>query len=714
MASKTEAEEKGDEVYQELTNSTPDEYLAICESVARTMGFKPSEREISQRVAVLKGKFRGKACTVVSPIPSRKVSPVILKTAIKSASRGKRHVLLLSPYSQDRTVTGDGSLSASRTGGEFLRAARKTQAFKNVRTRLQTGNGRGTGAEDRKLHDLLKRAARAYDAGEYGTAMKEVTEALSLDRAADRAHRLKGHLHLKLREYDSALQSFEAAAKLNPDSTDNLLGKASALYMLGRYDRELKCYEAVLRRNPRHREALLHRGETLHQMGKLREAVASYRKLLKVRKNDTEVMSNLAIALYGLGDASAAIRAIDGILAVDGDNVRALRMKGLILAEQGKEEALDYLRRYAGHESDQGVDEVIAALSQGALASGADAVTETYTDEPIVAEEPAELQQPTEEATETQQTGEAVAVIGETPVLSLTQRMYRAGLLSDRNNMLQAVTFLKDVGTIEAEESARLIWSRLTEGVVAENAGPGLMARLEKAAFDAGDYITAERIARRLDEMSPSASNRCRLVSDLALLERYDEALSLLGKRKTPISQAVRSSFLMMVGKVRGVFRIGSQVKSAAVLMANNVGMAIMESDGVAAASDYYATRSPDSAAMRNNRGVCFHLLDEMKRGLELFTRNAAAGRWEYLYNLGVSLLEMGRHAEATDAFRSSLSHRETGIARNSLGIALATLKDFDGARKEFEAALRADPPYRLAHRNLRRLARQSSSGTEL
>lgn len=711
MASRSEqAIQEHEDVSESLMDSTIDEYLAICTAVAQSMGASIEEHEISRKVVVLKGKLEGKPCAVVSPLPSLRVPATTLDSVISSAGKGKTKLILLSVFGDDRTASRDRSIVTSKTGTEFLVAAKRTSAFRKLDYRLHRGQEGEKPGSSRKVRDLMKYARERYDAGDFGSSLKAVKSVESLEPLSDEAFRLEGNIHLKKGEFDLALLSFDSAIGLKPDEVDNLFGKASTLYMLGRYEDELNCYDQILKLRPKHRGALQNRGATLQHIGRLKEAVQAYEKLLRLKKNDVSVMKNLAIARYSLGNAEGALRMLDAILAVDNNEPRALRMKGLILAEQGRDEALDYLMRFSSSEKDENVLALIESLKQRLETKAAAEAVPMEVEEanpPATTEVQAIGQHDDSGMRPIEENAEAVAP---PPVRSMAERLEKAGFLSGEKSLLGALRLLRSINTKEAAEAASDIWRRLKEAAKGQQASPEVSALMEEEAFELGEYEKAEKLAGTLLSGLPGSANKLRHAADLAFSGNIDDAISELSGNDTALGASVLSSLWLMSWKPGKAQRFTGKGEGPEPFTAVNRGMVLMEKRGPAYALDYFVASDQKNIAMMNNRAVCLLLGGDIRGSMELLHQCAAAGKWQYLFNLGACLLEAGKYAEGAESLRSSIAVHDSGIARNSLGVALAKMNDYEGAKREFEAALSSSTPYPVAGKNLKKLMKQRAT----
>jgi predicted O-linked N-acetylglucosamine transferase (SPINDLY family) len=128
---------------------------------------------------------------------------------------------------------------------------------------------------------------------------------------------------------------------------------------------------------------------------------------------------------------------------------------------------------------------------------------------------------------------------------------------------------------------------------------------------------------------------------------------------------------------------------------------------------------APREATLLNDIGNVLRALDRRPEAIQAFRRaiEANPGFAFAQFNLADGLLEMGRHAEALEVFRTILMRRFDGIDadfHNNLGTCLMALDRPQEALTAFSAALKTDPTHvaAAAHAGaaLQRLGRNSES----
>ena len=143
-----------------------------------------------------------------------------------------------------------------------------------------------------------------------------------------------------------ALESYDRALALQPNSAATVIDRGNILQQLGRFAEALESYDRVLALKPDFAEAWLNRGNTLQQLGRFAEALESYDRALAVRPDFLGALLNRGSALEELGRYAEALESYDRALTVRPDYAEALNNRGNALQQLGRfGEALDSYNR---------------------------------------------------------------------------------------------------------------------------------------------------------------------------------------------------------------------------------------------------------------------------------------------------------------------------------------------------------------------------------
>jgi tetratricopeptide (TPR) repeat protein len=154
-------------------------------------------------------------------------------------------------------------------------------------------------------------------------------------------HIQKGRAHNQAGREQAALEAFQKAIRLNPDSTAGYLARARLQIRKGDYQDALRDLNKPLRAGTDHWEIYAHAGMALAQVGRLADAEASVRRALELAPKNGPLLYNLGLILERNKSSRRAIQAYRDCLAIESSHYRArLNLGRLLLIENHLEEAL--------------------------------------------------------------------------------------------------------------------------------------------------------------------------------------------------------------------------------------------------------------------------------------------------------------------------------------------------------------------------------------
>ncbi|MGB8370368.1 MAG: tetratricopeptide repeat protein [Limisphaerales bacterium] len=160
------------------------------------------------------------------------------------------------------------------------------------------------------------------------------------------ANYLIGNSLLHQGRAEEALEHFQKALALQPESATFHNGLGNALYQKGRMDEAIIQYQKALVLQPKSAAAYEYLGEALFQKGQMDGAIIQYQKALEIKPDFAEAHNNLGSSLLQMGRVNGAITHFQRALEIKPDFVEAHNNLGSSLLQMGRvDEAIVYYRR---------------------------------------------------------------------------------------------------------------------------------------------------------------------------------------------------------------------------------------------------------------------------------------------------------------------------------------------------------------------------------
>jgi arylsulfatase A-like enzyme/Tfp pilus assembly protein PilF len=140
----------------------------------------------------------------------------------------------------------------------------------------------------------ISTAIQALDRGEPDRAIEELKKLVAIDDRSYELHLFLGDAHAAKREYEAALGEYAAAEVLNAHSSAPLVSEARVYLAENNVTKSSEKIEAAARLEPASSDVALIRGAILEKQGRALEALVQYEAAVRANGSDAQARASLA------------------------------------------------------------------------------------------------------------------------------------------------------------------------------------------------------------------------------------------------------------------------------------------------------------------------------------------------------------------------------------------------------------------------------------
>ncbi len=184
---------------------------------------------------------------------------------------------------------------------------------------------------------------RGYDyllAGNYDSAIQAFTEAIRLNPRYPNdaaAYFNRGNAYASKGQYDRAIQDYDQAIKLNPNDTDAYNSRGISYANKGEYDRAIQDFDQAIRLDPNDSAAYNNRGLAYADKGEDDQAIQDYDQAIELDPNHALAYSNRGLAYARKSEHDRAIQDYDQAIRLDPNDAFTHLVRGNAYARKGED-----------------------------------------------------------------------------------------------------------------------------------------------------------------------------------------------------------------------------------------------------------------------------------------------------------------------------------------------------------------------------------------
>jgi PQQ-dependent catabolism-associated CXXCW motif protein len=195
---------------------------------------------------------------------------------------------------------------------------------------------------DSKHADAYIARARAYAGkGDYDLALADLEKALAVDSRKSAiigrilrdpsyaaGYVARGKKFFKSKQYAKAIEEYDKAIDLAPDTYDANYSRGEALYQMGDYRRAVQSFDRAIAINPESVNAYNDRGNSYYNTGDYDRSIVDYTKAIALSPRDKVLFSNRAGSYVRKRDCGRAIVDFSAAIALDPKYANAYQRRG--------------------------------------------------------------------------------------------------------------------------------------------------------------------------------------------------------------------------------------------------------------------------------------------------------------------------------------------------------------------------------------------------
>ncbi len=179
------------------------------------------------------------------------------------------------------------------------------------------------------IKELIERAAKAIDSGDYKAAIRDYERVVELDPKSAPMYFKLGALYMNEDDYREAIGAFEKAVDFGAKDANTYYYLANACIQYGEYEKAQKAYEEAVKLKPDNSMIRHDLGMIYLRRGRLKEAEKEFIQALDLDPRSAKTMLLLGMTYLQIGKPEQALEYVTLLREVR-DEVKATKLEALV------------------------------------------------------------------------------------------------------------------------------------------------------------------------------------------------------------------------------------------------------------------------------------------------------------------------------------------------------------------------------------------------
>ena len=157
------------------------------------------------------------------------------------------------------------------------------------------------------------------------TEAEKYFDKLLYDQKKPELFYIQANIHKQLKKYDSAINYFEEAIRLNPNFSEAYNNLGNIKKRIGKIDEAINCFEKAIQLKENNIQAYFNLANIYKENKYFKELIKIYEKILSFNQNDTKTLYNLGSAYLFLGDIFKGKYYFEKIIKINKNHIPSYR-----------------------------------------------------------------------------------------------------------------------------------------------------------------------------------------------------------------------------------------------------------------------------------------------------------------------------------------------------------------------------------------------------
>ena len=188
---------------------------------------------------------------------------------------------------------------------------------------------------------LLEKGIALAHKENYKGALEKYDHALRLNPQSTSALIRRGVAYYHLGKLEKSLADFEQASQLEEENAQIIATRGEVYQAMYRFEQAIQDFNQAIKLNPELLWTIYQRGNTYRMMEKYEKAIEDFNKVIEINPNNAEAIANRGQSYFRLRRYQEAIADFNRAIALNAEYVWAIDTRGIIYNQQGRyEEAI--------------------------------------------------------------------------------------------------------------------------------------------------------------------------------------------------------------------------------------------------------------------------------------------------------------------------------------------------------------------------------------